>query len=405
MENRYVWDTKERCSGCGVCALKCGHKAITMSSDDEGFIYPQIDSEKCVDCGLCRSVCHEGNDEVLNRRNHRYFGCMLNEKQLLLKSSSGGAFTALCRAMDVNAVISGCAFDENLHAHHICVSNNEDNINRLRKSKYVQSNLNGVFSEIQQCLNENKKVLFTGTACQVAALYSYLRGKPENLFTVDLICHGVPNQLVFNSYLSSLENKFKIKINKYSFREKQHFLHDWEIGVRFGNDKKMIYRAWGEDCYMTGFLRGLFYRRGCYSCRYSNRDKYRPADITIADFWGSESVDKRFNSKKGSSLIITNSEKGELLVSSIKSGTLLLETTEELAINHNPNFTSPTKWNDRREEFFSLYKSGKDFDSIIRSMFKGPRSHSQKIRVLMELLFPWLVKLRRKRIIKERNKR
>lgn len=404
-KNRLVWEDKTHCSGCGVCALKCTHKAIRMTPDEEGFMYPVINEDKCVNCALCQKVCHEENSSVLNVGEHRYYGMVLRDHTMLMKSSSGGAFSALCSAMDEDAIICGSTFDENLKAHHLCVENNEDGINRLRKSKYLQSDLREVCAEIKAFLKEGRKVLFTGTACQVAALYSYLGGKPDNLYTVDLICHGVPNQLIFDRYISSLQSKTGMKINRYSFREKHRFLNDWEIGVNYGNDNKMVYRAWGEDCYMTGFLRGLFYRPVCYSCRYSNAEIKRPADITIADFWGSEKLNKELNSKRGSSLLISNNSKGKELIEKIKVYALLIESPEELAISHNHNLFEPTKINPKREEFFREFSDNNDFEAIIRSLYKGPKSHSQKVRVLMELLFPWLVKMRRKKIVNERNNR
>ena len=403
--NRYVWEDKSHCSGCGVCALRCRHHAIKMVSDEEGFIYPMIDESKCVNCGLCTKVCHQENSTVLNSDVHKYFGMVLNDGELLLKSSSGGAFTALCSAMEQSAIICGSTFDEKLQVHHICVENNESSINRLRKSKYLQSDLRNVCQEIKTYLLEGKKVLFTGTACQVAALYSYLGDKPDNLYTIDLICHGVPNQRIFDSYISSLQSKTSLKINKYSFREKRRFLKDWEIGIKYGNDVKMKYCAWGEDCYMSGFLRGLFYRPVCYNCRYSNSNIQRPADITIADFWGSEKLDAKLNAKKGSSLLISNSLKGLDLIRQIRADIHIVESPEDLAVSNNPNLFKPTRYNSKREEFFRLFNKGMDFEAIINTLVPGPRSHPQKIRVLMEMFFPWFVKMRRKRIVKERNSR
>lgn len=403
--NRYVWEDKSHCSGCGVCVLKCAHHAIHMIADEEGFLYPLIDESKCVNCGLCQKVCHEENQDVLNAEVHKYFGLVLKDDSLLMKSSSGGAFTALCSAMDEGDIICGSTFNDKLQVHHLCVDNTEEGINMLRKSKYLQSDLKNVCKEIETFLRDGRKVLFTGTACQVAAVYSYLGGKPENLYTVDLICHGVPNQLIFDGYISSLQKKTRMKINKYSFREKSHFLNDWEIGIKFGNENKIKYRAWGEDCYMTGFLRGLFYRPVCYSCRYSNTKIQRPADITIADFWGSEKLDVKLDAKKGSSLLISNNTKGLDLIKQIKSDVLLLESPEELALSHNHNLFEPTKWNPKREKFFKLYCEGEDFESIIRTLFPGPKGHSQKLRVFMEMFFPWLVNMRRKKIVRERNSR
>ena len=400
-----MWDDKSRCSGCGVCALRCAHKAIRMSPDEEGFMYPLIDENKCVNCNLCQKVCHEVNETVFNKESHKYFGLVLKDDALLMKSSSGGAFTAICSALGEDAIICGSTFDESLKAYHLCVENNETGINRLRKSKYLQSDLREVFLDIKNYLNAGKEVLFTGTACQVSALYSYLGYKPQNLYTIDLICHGVPNQQIFDRYISSLRKNTGMEITRYSFREKHRFLNDWEIGITYGNENKKKYRSWGEDSYMAGFLRGLYYRPVCYSCRYSNPEIMRPADVTIADFWGSEKVDSRMNAKRGSSLLISNNEKGQQLISHIAVDVLLVESTEEIAISNNRNLIEPTKMNPRRDDFFQMFTNNQDFDRIIKSIYKGPRAHSQKIRVLMEILFPWLVKIRRRRIVRERELR
>lgn len=398
-----VWNEKQDCTGCSACAFKCAHHAITMKVDEEGFMYPFVDANLCTDCGLCRAICPQGKngDKFLNKEGAVYYGGRVKNDLLLLKSSSGGAFSAICNIFDENVIICGCTYDENLKVMHDCIANTEE-IKRFRKSKYLQSDVRDCFVQIKKHLLEGKTVLFFGTACQVAGLYAYLGGKPQGLYTIDLICHGVPSQMIFDKYIDSLRKKTKTSITHYSFREKSYFWGDWEIDVKFGNENKTWYRAWGQDYFMTGFLKGLFYRPACYKCKYANPNVWRPADFTIGDFWGCGKVRPDFHEKKGCSLIITNSPIAKDLIKELSTSMILEQIEPNIAIAENHNLVEPTKENTKRNDFFRMIQT-EDFEMVIRTLYKGKaRSHSQKMRVILTKLCPWLIMHRRKKITNER---
>ena len=397
----YVLDEKKKCTGCFSCAQICPTKAISRIKDDEGFCYPEIDVSLCIKCNICTKICPQLSNRYLNVSFLEIWGGVVKSKDVLLKSSSGGAFTSICNTFDDETIICGVTYDEKLNVHHEWCKN-DDEIDKFRKSKYLQSDVRNIYIDIKNFLKEGKTVLFTGTACQVDGLYAYLGFKHENLYTVDLICHGVPNQDIFNSYIKSLEKRKNMDINYFSFRDKSYFWGDWEIGTRFGNEKNSIHQAWGEDLYMTGFLRGLFYRPSCYHCKYSNKNISRPSDLTIGDFWGSGTVDESMNDKKGSSLIVVNSEKGKYILNKMNNDMNLCQVSMEQAVSENHNLIEPTKEPINRRDFFESYKMGDDFIDIMIK-YRKVKSHSQKVRVITTKLFPWLVEIKRKKVRKLRK--
>lgn len=372
-----------------------------MQADKEGFLYPDIDDSLCVHCDICRKGCPSQHDKFINAGPLGFWGGILRDEELLLKSSSGGAFTGVCKAMASDAIICGATYDDHLKVHHAW-SLNDEGIDCFRKSKYLQSDVRDIYPSIKNFLADGKKVLFSGTACQVAGLYSYLKGKPENLYTVDLICHGVPSQKVFDAYIESLERHKHTCVTKFSFRDKSYFWGDWEIGTAFGNDRRCKHQAWGQDFYMSGFLRGLFYRPACYQCKYANAGMRRPADLTIGDFWGSKRINPEYDDKKGSSLIVVNSPKGMELIRQMHATMELTQVDREQAVAENHNLIEPTKENPKREEFFARLLEDQDFMDLMSKFRKG-KSHSQKVRVFVTKFAPWLVERKRKKVCRERK--
>lgn len=395
---------KEECTGCTACAMKCPKGAISMKEDKEGFSYPQIDENLCIDCHICVDTCpHLNYGKYINKQKSFYYGGIYDKNDILIKSSSGGAFSAICDSMPSRSFIFGSIFDKDLNVIHKGVLNKDKSI--FRKSKYLQSNPMSTFKEVKELLRKGEYVLYTGTSCQIDGLYAYLGKKPKKLYTVDLICHGVPSQKVFDSYIECVEKKYKLNINNYSFREKKCFIGDWEIGVRFGNEYKSKYKSWGQDLYMFGFLRGIFYRPSCYKCKYANKEVYRPADLTIGDFWGSQNYNKEFDEKRGCSLIIANSDKGLDIIKKLENKMKLISIDKEDAIKENNNLIAPTNENKLRKDFFDRLCNGEAFDDIIKSYTRGKRkSHSQVIRVIFTKLFPSIVNKRRRKVVNERKK-
>lgn len=331
----------EKCTGCGACANICPKNAITLTADESGFLYPQIDGDKCVNCSLCNNVCQmetKSGEETFERK----FYALINRNEEQLKvSSSGGAFLAAAEyVFSLNGVVAGCAFDEELEANHIITYNMDECIEKLCGSKYVQSDTKNVYSEIKKCLLEGKTVLFVGTPCQVEGLYLFLKEKPENLITMDLICHGVSSPLLWKKHKNYLEDKVRAKISKYRFRGKEKTGWALYYYYYYGNKNRCRRGPSVLDRYYADFLKGINYRESCYQCQFAKIG--RVGDVTIGDFWGAEKFIDGVDMHNGVSLIAVNSEKGRKFVEEIADKVILKEVAEENAAEDNHNLIKPT---------------------------------------------------------------
>ena len=299
----------KKCTGCHACMNICPKNAITMVEDSEGFLQPNINSSKCIECKLCQKTCPVINPLPIENTTSKVYA-LINYTDCK-KSSSGGAFSFFARKILADGgVVFGATIDCNLQVYHIGVERIED-LYKLRESKYVQSKIGTSYKEAKRYLVAGRKVLFTGTPCQIAGLYKYLGKHWENLLvTLDLVCHGVPNQKIFNSYLNKLA-----KINKYpnsfvgniiGFRFRN--LESWSIvsSIKFANNKKWHLLSQESNAYMISFFRGLIFRECCYNCQYANTK--RTGTFTIADFWGVGTKGNKFqkNISAGVSMIIDN---------------------------------------------------------------------------------------------------
>ncbi len=305
---------KEECCGCGACFDACSHNAIRWEPDIEGFSYPHVDTEKCVNCGLCNKVCPLINSERLNQRNRDFepkvFGAFLKDEQLRLTSTSGGAFWGLAAPfIEAGGYVAGAVFDDQFRVVSF-VTNDIKELEKIRRSKYVQGDFRGLYQQVRSLLVSGKKVMATGLPCQMAALRQYLHNDYDNLIVVDLICHSVTSPLAFAMYKESLERKFKSKLVDYHPKNKEYGgWHHFAVKATFENGK--IYHKCGADDTFTWLFVGsnnLLSRPSCYECRFKVFPK--PSDITIGDYWGVEFIDPDFDSPKGVSKITINSKKG-----------------------------------------------------------------------------------------------
>lgn len=331
----------KNCCGCGNCSLNCPKNAISMVYDDEGFLKPVINLNECIDCGICLKSCSNYNDYSKNNYKKKYLGFINDNKDEIIKSSSGGfAFFISKFFIDNGGYVCGCVFDDNLNAIHI-VSNKIDDIKKMCFSKYVQSNLAKVFVEIKKLLNTNKNVLFIGTPCQVHALNLFLKKDFSNLFTIDLICHGVPSPILFKNYIVYLSNKKKSKVKAYCFRYKKNnkWGGNYYCKIDYENGKKEIKPLY-LDKYGNDFIGAKNYRESCYECRFSSIEN-RPADLTIGDFWGIFGSNHKKNYNHGASSIIINSKKGEKIIDSIYDNNFF-ECSETEILEKQNNLKKPT---------------------------------------------------------------
>lgn len=310
---------KNKCSGCSACYNVCPKKAIFMIEDCEGFKYPTINDNLCIDCGLCNRVCPAMNKPKAEEVTTCYVAYN-NNLDARLTSSSGGIFDLLAKKfMLYNDYVAGACFDDKLVLNHE-LTNDINNINKLKGSKYIQSNINLLYQEIKEKLKINK-VLFVGTPCQVAGLKSFLGIGDKNLYTVGIFCHGVPSNKVFYKYIHDLEYKNKKKVNNYHFRNKNFGWKNYCIIAKFDSKDYIINHK--KDDFMKFFLQNIILRPSCYQCEF--KLKNQNADLLIGDFWGIDNYYPYLDDDKGTSAILVNTTKGEELISLINSEATLIE--------------------------------------------------------------------------------
>lgn len=359
-----LFNSKENCCGCSACMNVCPKDAITMELDADGNTYPVINSDLCVCCGMCQKVCNfqssAGRNPVLNA-----FAAVSKDIKIMMKSSSGGVFSALANAFIINGgIVYGCSLVREgtmLLPKHIRIDEIND-ISKLQGSKYVQSQIQMSYRQVKADLLADKTVLFSGTPCQIDGLYGFLKGvQYDNLFTVEIICHGVPGIGVFQNYLRHIENKEKGIVVDINFRDKAY---GWGAKGSYSVSKngKVIKRMISphNSAYYRLFLDSMLYRENCYSCKYAS--KTRVADITIGDFWGVEVEHPeaviKWKKEHGISCFLVNTAKGEKLKERYATNIEFIDSSFEKVSRKNPMLLRPCKNNSNRSSVRKLFSTG-----------------------------------------------
>ncbi len=367
LDRKYA-TSKFKCTGCEACKNVCPHNAIQMLESEEGFLYPHIDKEKCTECNLCRKICPANKVYQNEYQEPEFYAVKSLEEMDRKNSSSGGIVCAIAKdILKENGVVYGVALKEK-EAKHIRISKVED-LEKIMGSKYVQSKMDDILKEVKNDLEEKKKVLFTGTPCQIEGLQSYLGKKYENLICLSIICHGVPSPKVWKQYVEEKKESLK-NIN---FRNKDFGWHKFSMLYQYENGTAEIV-PFTEDIYMQGFLKNYFLRESCYNCQM-RFDKKNCADIIIGDFWGIENVFPEMDDDKGISAVILNSAKGKEIFQKLEGKVELKETTFEAILKANPVLTSSVVYTKNREKFFSLVKNNEVETSI--QVIKGIEADKQ----------------------------
>lgn len=302
---------KEDCCGCTACLQVCPKKCIAFKEDEAGFCYPYVDTTVCVKCGLCVKVCPMLKTEDANYPKEVYALKCQNEF-IRSESSSGGAFTLLAESvLEDNGVVFGARFDADWTVIHDYVETKEG-LKYFRGAKYMQSKLYGAYIRAELFLKEGRRVMFTGTPCQIAGLKKYLKREYDNLLTVDFICHGVPSSKVWNLYLSNeLKKQSKdCSIDSISFRAKDTGWHNYSVRLTTVDSKGAKFYSHNiffQNDYMRLFLSDLILRPSCYNCL--SKSGRSGADITLGDFWGVEKKYPEFDDDRGISLVMVNRDK------------------------------------------------------------------------------------------------
>lgn len=364
----------EDCCGCSTCFNICPVQAITMQEDREGFKYPKIDERSCINCGKCEKACPVLHAETAGRTLHPAFYAVWNRQdEARLSSSSGGVFRVL--AEDVLAdggVVYGAAFDVHNRLRHVRAES-ADALVPLTGSKYVQSEIGTAFCQVRADLKNGRRVLFTGTPCQVAGLYAFLGGDDANLLTADILCHGVPSPAVFERYLESLGVGEKCRIE---FRNKDNGWKKYEVVV--GDRVHETFRA---NAYMKGFLSNLYLRPSCASCRFVGCR--RPGDLTLGDFWGAGNFRKRYDDDKGTSLVLLNSPKARSIFQTLQDKFSLAEQVpSDSAVPFNPSLVHASKPDARRAAFFDDFEAGKSWEELAASYITTEKPPRRKTGIL-----------------------
>lgn len=339
---------KHNCCGCAACVQACPKHCISLSEDDEGFLYPYADSSVCIDCGLCEKVCPVLNQASADEQPLKVLACKNKDEEIRRNSSSGGVFTLLAEnVIRAGGIVFGAEYDDNWEVKHGYTYTIEG-LTRLRTSKYVQSRMEDNYIEAKAFLRQGRLVMFVGTSCQIAGLRNYLRHDYDNLLTVDVICHGTPSPKVWRSYLEYL-------------KARKGFA---------GKNTVFLSHILSEDTYMRSFLSNLNLRPSCYHCPAKGGKSH--SDITLADYWGIWNQHPEFDDDKGIGLTIVHTQKGLKALDMAKMETI--EVTMEEGTMSNPSYYNPVAEPPKRNLFFKRFNNGDDFDTIVDDLLRIPLS-------------------------------
>ena len=382
---------KKLCSGCHSCYSVCPTNSIKMEADVEGFLYPVVNETKCVECKLCEKSCPILNSNVKSQKTPKAFAAFSKDENVINNSSSGGVFYHIAKMIiDDGGVVFGAAFDDNFNVEHKAIDSLAD-IRLLQGSKYVQSKIGDTYKQAKQFLKNGRKVLFSGTPCQIEGLRAFLGQEYDNLYVLDFICHGVPSPKVWQMYVKHREKIASSKTKSVEFRNKKYGWESFSLKFGYSNDTEYT-RNLFDDPYMKGFLSDLYLRTSCYNCRAKGLD--RLSDITLADFWGAEAIVPEMYNKFGTSLVLINNKKGEYVFEKINSNLWFRNCDSMQAITHNSAAIQSVSKHKKYDEFFATV-SEDNFEETIHMCLK--KSIAKKIKIKFKNM---LIKI--KKVIKKR---
>lgn len=390
---------KKNCCGCTACVQRCPKQCIRLEEDTEGFLYPKVDEETCIKCGLCEKVC-----PILNQADKLPVQEVLAVKNPdegeRMNSSSGGVFLPLAREVIAKGgVVFGAVYDEHWEVHHVFAEKIED-VYPMMGSKYLQSRIDNCYKETEQFLKQGREVLFVGSPCQIAGLRTFLRNKEyPNLLAVDFLCHGVPSPGVWRRYLAEIYSSNALKehcrrhaatgkntvlllslnakspIGDIKFRDKcESGWKKYRFVVRSKSASKADQNTvLSSDIhymnpFMQGFLSDIYLRPSCYACKCKNGVNH--SDMTIADFWGINQIAPEFDDDKGVGLVLLNTKKGEEYFSRLPMD--MMPSNLEKAHYYNGGFNEHTKAHPKRDQFFFLIENGKSIKAAVEICLRLP---------------------------------
>lgn len=380
---------KQDCCGCSACVQRCPKHCITLKEDGEGFLYPHVNSDECIDCGLCEKVCpelHHGERHI----PLEVYAAKNKDESIRMQSSSGGIFTLLAeKVIQEEGVVFGAAFDANWEVMHTYAETMEGLVD-FRGSKYMQSRIGTAYQDAEYFLKQGRKVLFSGSPCQIKGLKLFLRKNYDNLIAVDFICHGVPSPKVWREYMKetiarkSGKNSVlpypipcKIGIDTVDFRSKSTGWKKFsfaltlsETSVEGVKNTVLLSSVFSENPFMRAFLADLILRPSCYSC--PSKSGRSGSDLTIADYWAIPQVAPEFDDDKGVSLVLVQTEKGKSFYQSLKEKTTFIVTSYQEAQGANGGFKEKTPMHPKRSRFFTEFAQSDDIIGLIDRTLRIP---------------------------------
>ncbi len=362
---------KHNCTGCSACYSSCPTSAITLTRDGEGFLYPEVNATLCVECGICKRVCPSINPNEKNEAI-KLFAAINKDPQIRKQSTSGGTFSTLAeKILDRGGVIFGVAFNSEWRTHHIVVESRAE-LAQLRGSKYLQSDLGDSFRKVKEYLDQDRWVLFSGTPCQADGVRRTLGGGHEKLIIVDNICHCVPSPAVFSRYIQELTSGRKLQ--SFSFRSKINGWHDYHISYTI-DGQEYNHPAY-KDSFTFAFFKHLSIRPSCFKC--PSKEGRSRSDITIADFWGVESVMAEIDDNQGCSLVIVNNRCGEELLESCHDSLKIYPLKDRAALKFNHSYAKSVTESLDRKLFMSGFQGGESIATLVKN-YKESRPLIEKI--------------------------
>lgn len=349
-----IKNIQDECTGCLACIDICPTKSISKKQAKDGFFYPEIDEEKCVHCGKCFKVCPTQNCEK-NDFEQILYAAYANDVDIRMRGASGGLFELFAKYfLDQGYLVCAASLNDDLQLVHKIIKN-ESELPDLLKSKYIQSNVENIYIQIKRLLKQNKRILFCGTPCQVAALKNSLDNRDKDkLFTIDLICHGVPSQSLFDQYIKSLETKHGAKIRCFNFRVKDNrYRHSngYSYVIDYGKRKKTVNGIYALSSFYYAFKKSLILRKSCYSCKYTTIS--RVSDVTLGDFWGIEKYNFKADTDDGVSKVLLNTPRAVKAFEQIKELTVYKQF---LLKNSDGYLNKSAKMPDNRDEIFDMLR-------------------------------------------------
>lgn len=353
--------TLEKCCGCGACKQICPKGAIAMQPGEGGFLYPGVDKTACVRCGLCQRVCPILTSKRAKDKCEASYAARAKDAAVRLSSSSGGLFTLLARAvLQRDGIVFGAAFADDFSVHHVAVQKEAD-ISLLAGSKYVQSDTGSTFVEARSFLSAGRPVLYVGTACQIAGLRAFLQKDEPNLFTVDILCHGVPAPSLWQRHLTELKVQYGSEISSVNFRCKDIGWNDYTIRADFANGARydVDFRS---ETYQQLFLYDIALRRNCHACRFKSLN--RPSDLTLGDAWGIGKILPEMDDNRGTSAVLVHNEKGVALLGMIQDEITLLPVDANTLVPKSAFSRRCPPPHPNRGKFMRALDSGADISSL-----------------------------------------